>query len=138
GVEAGEGKSFRWSRTLSAVSLPALAANQSISIETNPARPLSPGSASFELLIGTATISTFDLVPGWHTYTATTGLAAAPDVRLLIESDTFYPSPSDRRRLGIAIASISTSPVGGWLGLTWPPGLWLLLAALAPVLGMLA
>lgn len=138
GVETGEGKSFRWSRTLSALSLPALGSSQAISIEVNPARSLSSGPVRFKLLLGTALIGEFDALQGWHTYTATTGVGLAPDVRLLIESDTFYPSASDRRRLGIAVSGFSTTGRAGWLGVRWPPGLWLLLAALAPILGWVA
>jgi hypothetical protein len=138
GVETGEGKSFRWSRTLSAVSLPALGSSQAISVEVNPARSLSGGPVRFKLLLGTAVIGQFDALPGWHTYTATTGVGLAPDVRLLIESDTFYPAASDRRRLGMAVSAISTIGLPGWRGLRWPPGLWLLLAALAPILSSLA
>src|SRR5215210_7374133 len=56
GPEESEGTPFRWSRTVSAVSLPALATSQVITITANPARP--PGSAPvhFRLLVGTGVI----------------------------------------------------------------------------------
>ncbi|MFL5732221.1 MAG: 6-pyruvoyl-tetrahydropterin synthase-related protein [Chloroflexia bacterium] len=135
GVEAGEDKSFRWSRTLSALSLPALAGTQTVSIEANPARPSGGPPVKFRLLSGTTVLGEFEAQPGWHTYTATAQLGLAPDMRFLIESDAFYPSASDRRRLGLAVSTISAAPVQGRLGLTWPPYLWLIIAALAPLIG---
>ncbi|HYP20329.1 MAG TPA: hypothetical protein VEY08_09660, partial [Chloroflexia bacterium] len=137
GVEKSEDRSLRWSRTVSAVSLPALASSQVVSVTVNPARPQPGAPVPFRLLAGTRVVGEFQAQLGWNTYTATVGPRFDPDVRLVIESDTFYPGPSDRRRLGVAVSEVSAAPQPSRFGLVWPPLLWLALAGLAPVLGFL-
>ncbi len=124
---------FRWSRTASAVSLPALATNQVISITLNPARPAESPPAHFRLSIGSQDLGSYDAQPGWNTYTTTVGPGLGPDVRLIIDSETFYPGPDDRRKLGMAVSAIATAPRAGRAGLRVPPYLWLLAAILIPV-----
>jgi len=136
-VEKSGDVGFRWSHSLAAVSLPALASSQVVSITLNPARPDAANPPSFRLLIDNQTVAEFRAQPGWNTYTATVGPRFFPDVRLVIESDSFYPSENDTRRLGMAVSEVSTAAQPGSLNLTWPPRLWLLLAALAPILGLL-
>ena len=133
GIESSEDRRFRWSRTLSAVSLPALASSQVVTVTADPARP----DVTFRLLVVEKVIGEYEAVPGWASYTATVGARAAPDIRLLIESDTFYPSAGDRRRLGIAVATIESAPVPGKFGLL-PPLLWLAVAALLPLVAFAA
>ncbi|HYO48231.1 MAG TPA: hypothetical protein VEW94_00160, partial [Chloroflexia bacterium] len=128
GVERSEGRGLRWSRTLSAVSLPALASSQVVSVTVNPARPQPAAPVPFRLLVGTRVVGEFQAQPGWNTYTATVGPRFDPDVRLVIESDTFYPGPSDRRRLGVAVSEVAAAPQPSRFGLMWPPLLWLALA----------
>jgi hypothetical protein len=137
GVERSDGVSFRWSRSLSAVSLPALASSQLITFKANPARPVGAANPHVRLSVGTRTVGEFDLQPGWQVYTATTGPGVAPDLRLLVESDTFYPGASDRRRLGVAISEFSAAAAPSRLGLFWPPLLWLVVGFLSPLLGHL-
>ncbi|HKP52261.1 MAG TPA: 6-pyruvoyl-tetrahydropterin synthase-related protein [Chloroflexia bacterium] len=136
-VEKSGEVGFRWSHSLAAVSLPALASSQVVSITLNPARPDEATLPSFRLLIDNQPIGEFRTQPGWNTYTATVGPRFFPDVRLVIESDSFFPSENDTRRLGMAVSEVSTAPQPGRLNLTWPPRLWLLLAVLAPILGLL-
>jgi hypothetical protein len=135
GVESAEGVGFRWSRSLSAVSLPALGSSQVVTVTVNPARPPRSPAVHFRLLVDGAVVGEYVAVPGWNSYTATVGTRLSPDVRLVIESDTFYPSPSDRRRLGLAIASIETAARPARVGFAVPPPLWLLGALLWPLLG---
>ena len=133
-VEHAGDTGFRWSKSLSAVSLPALSNREEVTVKANPARPGgSPGPVHFRLLSGTQLLAEFTAQPGWQTYTATVSLGLRPDLRLLVDSDTFYPSASDRRRLGMAVASFQATSVAGRLGLTWPPYLWFVLALLAPL-----
>ncbi len=134
-VEKSGDVGFRWSYSLAGVSLPALASSQVVSITLNPARPGDAGTPSIRLLVDSHKVGEFNVAPGWNTYTTTIGPRLFPDVRLVIESDTFYPSVKDNRRLGMAIATISTAAQDGRLGITWPPQLWLLLAAFVPILG---
>lgn len=134
GVEESGSRRFRWSRTLSAVSLPALASRQVISVTVNPGRPDPAESVTFHLFDGDRPLATHQAMPGWNTYTATVGTRFSPDVRLVIESDTFYPGIEDRRRLGLAVSSIDASPVQGRTGLVLPPFLWIVLSAIVPLL----
>ena len=135
GTELSGDVKFRWSRSLSAITLPALASSQVISITANPARPRQDTPVKMRLLVGAQVISEFTLQAGWHTYAVSTGPRFSPEVRLLIESDTFYPSAADNRRLGVAISEISTSSRPGRFGLIWPPLLWLLVGLAIPILG---
>jgi hypothetical protein len=137
GVERSEGRGLRWSRTVSAVSLPALASSQVVSVTVNPARPQPFAPVTFRLLVGTRVVGEFQAQPGWNTYTATVGPRFDPDVRLIIESDTFYPGEGDSRRLGLAVSEVAAAPQPSRFSLVWPPLLWLALAGLAPVLGFL-
>lgn len=136
-VEKAGDVGFRWSYSLAAVSLPALASSEVVSITLNPARPPGGDAPSFRLLVDNRSAGEFKVQPGWNTYTATIGPRLFPDVRLVIESDSFYASENDDRRLGMAVSQVSATPHGGRFGLTWPPQLWLLLAALVPILGLL-
>jgi hypothetical protein len=133
-VERTDTFAYRWSRTTSAVSLPALSTSQVISITLDPARPPNSPTAFFRLSVGDQTLGSYRAIPGLNTYTATVGPGLSPDVRLIIDSDTFYPGASDRRRLGMAVTEISTRPQEGRAGLQLPPYLWLLVAALTPAL----
>ncbi|HEX9991134.1 MAG TPA: hypothetical protein VGE45_21950 [Chloroflexia bacterium] len=135
GVEQSEGRGLRWSRTLSAVSLPALASSQVVSVTVNPARPQSGAPVPFRLLVGTRVVGEFQAQPGWNTYTVTVGPRFDSDVRLIVESDTFYPGAGDSRRLGLAVSELAAARQSSRFGLVWPPQLWLVLAGLAPVLG---
>lgn len=69
---------------------------------------------------------------GWHSYTLNLGAEAglSPDIRLVLDSDTFYPGKGDRRSLGVAVSSFVTAGAANRLGVRFPPLLWLLLAAL--------
>jgi hypothetical protein len=127
---------FRWSHSLAAVSLPALASSQVISITLSPGPRDASSLPTFRLLVDEPVVGEFQVLPDWHTYTATIGPGFSPDIRLIIESDSFYPSQDDRR-LGLAIAEVNTAPQQGRFGLALPPRLWLLLAALVPILGLL-
>lgn len=137
GVEGSQGgPAFRWSRTISAVSLPALAAIQVVSVTLNPGRPASASAPRFRLLVGDKPVGEFTAQAGWHTYTATLGSLLYPDIRLELESDTFYPGAGDTRRLGLAVAGFQVAPLAGAgrsFGLIFPPGLWVVLALLAPL-----
>jgi hypothetical protein len=134
GVEQSEGFAFRWSRTTSAVSLPALSTSQVISITLDPARPPNSPIAYFRLSVGDQALGSYRALPGLNTYTATVGPSISPDVRLVIDSDTFFPGVGDRRKLGMAVTEIATMPHSGRAGLELPPFLWLLVAAFTPVL----
>lgn len=131
-VEPSDAISFRWSRTASAISLPALATSQVISVTLNPARPPELPPAHFRLSIGTQDLGSYEAQPGWNTYTATVGPGLGPDIRLVIDSETFFPGPGDRRKLGMAVAEVATAPREGRAGLRLPPYLWLIAAALIP------
>ncbi|MEO8287848.1 MAG: glycosyltransferase family 39 protein [Chloroflexota bacterium] len=133
-IEQSDAFAFRWSRTTSAVSLPALATSQVVSITLDPARPPNSPPPYFRLSVGIQSLGSFQAVPGLQTYTTTVGPGLSPDVRLVIDSDTFFPGVDDRRKLGMAVKEISTSAREGRAGLTLPPTLWLVIAALSPIL----
>lgn len=135
--EQSDSVGFRWSRTASAISLPALSTNQVISITLNPARPPNEETAHFRLSSGSQDLGSFEAQPGWTVYTATVSPGLGPDIRLVIDSETFYPGPGDRRKLGMAVAEISTAPREGRAGLRLPPYLWLIVAVLIPVCGII-
>lgn len=128
---------FRWSRTTSAISIPALATSQLITITLNPARPVGSPTAHFRLSLGSQDLGSYEAQAGWTTYTTTVGPGLSPDIRLIIDSETFYPGPGDRRKLGMAIAEISTAPREGRAGLRLPPYLWLIATILIPVCGII-
>ena len=134
GVEHSEHVDFRWSRTTSAVSLPTLSSSQVISITLDPARPAGYSPAYFRLSMGEQTLGSYRAVPGFNTYTTTVEPGLNPQVRLIIDSDTFFPGAGDSRKLGMAIAEVATAPHEGTTGLRFPPDLWLVVAALVPVL----
>lgn len=133
GPEKSENVGFRWSKTASAISLPALSTNQVISITLNPARVIDGNPLHFRLSVGEQDLGSYEVQAGWSTYTATVGPGLSPDIRLVIDSDTFYPGANDARRLGMAVSEISTAAREGRVGLRLPPYLWLLIAALLPV-----
>jgi hypothetical protein len=134
GIEKSDDRSFRWSHSFSAFSLPALASSQVVSITLNPARAPEGSRLKFKLLVGEEVVGDFQVQPGWQTYTATLGPGLRPDLRLYMESDTFYPDQRDDRRLGMAVSTVSTAPQPGSLGAIMPPRLWLLVALLLPLL----
>ncbi len=134
GVERASDRSFRWSREMSAVSLPALASSVNISLTLDPARPAGQPLPTAWLRIGDSEVASFETSPGWQTYSANTGPGFAPDVRLVLESGTFYPGAGDRRLLGVAVSEIAISVAPNRFGLNFPPLLWLLLAAVTPAL----
>ncbi|HEX8229199.1 MAG TPA: glycosyltransferase family 39 protein [Chloroflexia bacterium] len=134
GVERAADRSFRWSREMSAVSLPALASSVIISITLDPARPPGKPLPVAWLRSGDTEIGAFETAPGWQTYSANTGPGFSPDVRLVLESGTFYPGAGDRRLLGVAVSEVAISAAPNRFGLSFPPLLWLLLAALTPAL----
>jgi hypothetical protein len=131
--EEADGVGFRWSRTASALSLPALGTSQVISVTLNPARPPDTPPAHFRLSLGAQTLGSYEAQPGWTTYTTTVGPGLGPDLRLILDSETFYPGPGDRRKLGMAVAEVATAPREGRAGLRLPPYLWLLSAILVPL-----
>ncbi|MGA7732417.1 MAG: hypothetical protein WCD37_14245, partial [Chloroflexia bacterium] len=131
--EEADGVGFRWSRTASALSLPALGTSQVISVTLNPARPADTPPVHFRLSLGAQTLGSYEAQPGWTTYTATVGPGLGPDLRLIMDSETFYPGPGDRRKLGMAVSEVSTAPREGRAGLRLPPYLWLLSAILLPL-----
>jgi len=133
-VERSDAFPFRWSRTTSGISLPALSTSQVISITLDPARPPDSPPAYFRLSANGQDLGSYRAVPGLNTYTATVGPGLSPDVQLVIDSDTFYPGPGDRRKLGMAVTEIGTAPHQGRAGLQLPPFLWLAVAALTPAL----
>jgi hypothetical protein len=133
-VERSDTFPFRWSRTTSGVSLPALSTSQVISITLDPARPVNSPTAYFRLSVDGQDLGSYRAVPGLNTYTATVGPGLNPDVQLVIDSDTFYPGASDRRKLGMAVTEIGTAPHVGRAGLQLPPSIWLVVAALTPAL----
>lgn len=130
GVERSPEYSFRWSRELSAVSLPALASSQVVSITLNPARPAGEPLPTVRWRVNGRASGEIATRPGWNTYTLNVGASLSPDIRLTLESDTFYPGKGDRRALGVAVARISTAPTANRFGLELPPLLWLLLSPL--------
>ncbi|MDQ3704396.1 MAG: glycosyltransferase family 39 protein [Chloroflexota bacterium] len=134
GVERAADRGFRWSREMSAVSLPALASSVNISLTLDPARPAGMPLPTAWLRIGDSEIASFETSPGWQTYSANTGPGFSPDVRLVLESGTFYPGAGDRRLLGVAVSEIAISVAPNRFGLSFPPLLWLLLAAVTPAL----
>ncbi len=136
-VEHSGAVAFRWSRTVSAVSLPALASSQVVTVTLNPARPAGNSPVRFQLLDGPKVVGKYQARAGWNNYTATVEPGLAPDIRLTIASDTFFPSASDTRRLGVAVSQIATAPRYGDIGYSWPPLLWLAVAALTPLLTFL-
>jgi hypothetical protein len=136
-VEQAGDRAFRWSRATSAVTLPALATSQLVSITLDPSRPEGSPPTTFRLSIGDDEIATFEALPGRNTYTAHIGPGWRPDVRLVIDSDTFFPGPGDSRRLGLAVFEVGTSAQAGRTGLLLPPYLWLALAAVLPALAVL-
>lgn len=133
-VEHSPEHAFRWSRELSAVSLPALASSQVVSLTLNPARPAGEAMPHVHLLVNGRQAGDIVLQPGWQTYTVSVGAGLGPDIRLVLESDTFYPGAGDRRRLGVATAIISTAATQNRLGILLPPLLWLLLGLVTPLL----
>ncbi|MBF6613463.1 MAG: glycosyltransferase family 39 protein [Chloroflexi bacterium] len=137
GIERSGDIAFRWSRTISAVSLPALASSQVVTVTLNPARPAGSGTVRFQLLEGSKVLGEYQARAGWNSYTATIEPELAPDLRLTIASDTFFPSANDTRRLGLAVSQIAAAPRAGDIGYRWPPLLWLALAALTPLLTFL-
>ncbi len=134
GVEQSTEYAFRWSRELSAVSLPALASSQVVSLTINPARPAGETPPKVYLRVGGELVGEIAPQPGWHTYAVTIGPGPAPDVRLVLESNTFYPGAGDRRRLGVAVSQIAAMPAQGTRPVLLPPFLWLLLALITPML----
>ena len=130
--EQGGDRAFRWSKATSAVSLPALATSQVVSITLDPAR--APGSppVRFRLSLGDQEIVRFEALPGRNTYTTTLGPGWQPEVRLVLDSDTFYPGPGDNRRLGVAVFEAATAVQPGRTGILLPPYLWLVLALTLP------
>ncbi|HEX8598711.1 MAG TPA: glycosyltransferase family 39 protein [Chloroflexia bacterium] len=134
GVERASDRSFRWSREMSAVSLPALASSVNISLTLDPARPAGQPLPTAWLRVGDSEIGSFETSPGWQTYSVNTGPGFSPDVRLVLESGTFYPGTGDRRLLGVAVSEIAISAAPNRFGLNFPPLLWLLLAAVTPAL----
>lgn len=134
GVEQAPDHPFRWSREMSAVSLPALASSVAISITLDPARPVGASLPVVWLRVGDTYVGEHASQPGWHTYAQNTGPGLSPDMRLVIESGTFYPGAGDRRLLGVAVSQIEVGPAPNRFGLTFPPLLWLALAALTPAL----
>jgi hypothetical protein len=137
GPEKSENVGFRWSKTASAISLPALSTNQVISITLNPARAIDGNPLHFRLSVGEQDLGSYEVQGGWSIYTATVGPGLSPDIRLVIDSDTFYPGAKDARRLGMAVSEVATAPREGRVGLRLPPYLWLLIAALLPVCAVL-
>ena len=135
--EQGGDRAFRWSRATSAVSLPALATSQVVSVTLDPARPAGSPPARFHLSLGDDEIASFEALPGRNTYTATLSPGWYGEVRLVIDSDTFFPGPGDSRRLGMAVFEVGTAAQTGRTGLLLPPYLWLALAALLPALAVL-
>lgn len=135
GVEQSPERPFRWSRDLSALSLPALASGQVISITLNPARPAGELLPSLRLRVNGRDAGVIVTRFGWNTYAVGVGAGLSPDIRLVLESDTFYPGQGDSRRLGVAVSAIGTAPTMGRLGVGLPPMLWLLLAVVLPWLG---
>ncbi len=135
GVEHSPEHDFRWSRDLSAVSLPALASRQIISITLNPARPSGEPLPSVRVRVNGGAWGEIATRPGWNTYALNVGAGLSPDIRLVLQSDTFYPGKGDSRRLGVAVAQISTAPVPNRFGLQLPSLLWLLLSVISPLLG---
>ena len=133
GPEKSDIVGFRWSKTASAISLPALSTNQVISITLNPARVIDGNPLHFRLSVGEQDLGSYEVQAGWSTYTATVGPGLSPDIRLVIDSDTFYPGANDARRLGMAVSEVATAPREGRVGLRLPPYLWLLIAAVLPV-----
>ena len=134
GVEQAPDRPFRWSREMSAVSLPALASSVAVSITLDPARPVGAPLPVVRSRVGDNYVGEHTSLPGWHTYVQNTGPGLSPDVRLVIESGTFYPGAGDRRLLGVAVSQIEIGPAPNRFGLTFPPLLWLALAALTPAL----
>lgn len=133
-VEQAPDRKFRWSREMSAVSLPALASSVSISITLDPARPAGQPLPQVWARIGDNEIGAFATQAGWHSYELDTGPGLSPDVRLVIESNTFYPGASDRRLLGVAVSQIGIEAAPNRFGLIFPPLLWLALASLIPAI----
>jgi hypothetical protein len=136
GVEEAPDRKFRWSREMSAVSLPALASSVAISITLDPARSAGQPLPGVRLRVGDNPVGEFASQPGWQTYAANTGPGWSPDVRLVVESGTFYPGVGDRRLLGVAVSQVVVAAAPNRFGLTFPPLMWLALATLAPALGL--
>jgi hypothetical protein len=134
--EQGSDRAFRWSRAASAVTLPALATSQVVSVTLDPARPAGSPHARFRLSLGDGEIASFEALPGRNTYTTTLSPGWRHELRLVIDSDTFYPGPGDNRRLGMAVFESVTAAQPGRTGLLLPPYLWLALAALLPALAV--
>ncbi|MDQ3928412.1 MAG: glycosyltransferase family 39 protein, partial [Chloroflexota bacterium] len=132
GVEGAADRHFRWSREMSAVSLPALASSVNISVTLDPARPDGQELPTVLLSVGDNTIAALQTTPGWQQYGANLGPGFSPDVRLVVESGTFFPGAGDRRLLGVAISQIGVRPAPNRFGMTFPPLLWLALASAAP------
>lgn len=134
GVEEAAGRKFRWSREVSAVSLPALASSVNISVTVDPARPEGQQLPSVWLRLGDSEIAALQTRAGWQEYQVNTGPGLSPDLRLVVESGTFYPGAGDRRLLGVAISNIAVSPAPNRFGLVFPPLLLLALASATPAL----
>jgi hypothetical protein len=132
-IERSEERAFRWSRAYSGISLPALAAAQVVTVTLNPARE---GDVHFQLFLGVSEepVASFTATsPAWNTYTAIIRPGIGAQVRIIIESDSFYPGGNDPRRLGLAISDLSTAPTPGRFNLTYPPPLLTLCALLLPL-----
>ncbi|HET6313077.1 MAG TPA: hypothetical protein VFH60_04525, partial [Chloroflexia bacterium] len=136
GVEAAPDRKFRWSREMSAVSLPALASSVTISITLDPARAAGQPLPVVRLRVGDRQVGELASQAGWQTYATNTGPGLSPDVRLVVESGTFYPGVADRRLLGVAVSQIAVASAPNRFGLIFPPLLLLSLAALTPALGL--
>lgn len=137
GVEHSPEKAFRWSRELSAVSLPALGSSQQITITLNPARPAGEPLPTVRVKANGREVGHIQTRAGWSSYTLNLGPGLSPDARIVIDSDTFYPGKGDRRSLGVAVSGVVTAAAANRLGIGLPPLLWLLLAPLFPMLGFL-
>lgn len=136
GVEEAADRKFRWSREMSAVSLPALASSVAISITLDPARAAGQPLPVVRLRVGNRQVGEFASQAGWQTYATNMGPGLSPDVRLVVESGTFYPGVADRRLLGVAVSQIAVAAAPNRFGLIFPPLLLLSLAALTPALGL--
>jgi hypothetical protein len=136
-IETSGEQTFRWSRALSGVSLPALATTQVLSVTMNPARE---GEVHVRIFEGVTEVPVADFIattPTWETYTTTVKPGLGTELRIIIESDTFYPGSNDPRRLGVAISEFATTTYTGRFGLTYPPLLLIALAVALPLLAFL-